>query len=69
MTQDEHVNIAYQSLQALQDQRVVLPAAQLDAIAALKNILREIVSGDAMILPVPKGVAQDIPKVKKDASK
>lgn len=71
MTNDDHVNIAWQSLQALQDDRVMLPAAYLDGVAALKTILREVYNRNLMIVPVPQGVPQDIPKpkAKKDASK
>ena len=47
------------------------PAAYLDGVAPLKTILRDVYNRNLMIVPVPQGVPQDIPKpkAKKDASK
>lgn len=65
----QHINIALGSLRALQDERVVIPATQVEAIAALMGLLRNIANGEAMIAPVAQGMPQDIPKAKKTSNK
>ena len=53
MKNQEVQNIASQSLNALSDNRVMLPADSLEAVASLKNILRSLITGQHVLVPAP----------------
>ena len=60
MTQQEMQVIANRSLNALNDNRVMIPADAVEALADLKNVLRQLMAGTSVvILNNPEPVAVD----------
>ena len=53
--------VASQSLNALNDTRVMVPSDATEALADLKNILRGLLSGSLIITPAPTAVAPGPP--------
>lgn len=60
MSPQEVQMIASRSLNALSDNRVMVPSDASEALADLKSILRQLMSGQAVIIfPQPKAAEDD----------
>ena len=66
MTQQDVQNTANVGLTALSDSRVMVPANCLDGVADLKQILRQILTGDLVVMPAPP---QAVPEPSKAGGK
>jgi len=53
ISQEELNNIASTVIMALSDNRVMLPGNAADAVTDLKNILRQIIRGELVLMPAP----------------
>ena len=53
MDQNDVKQIATQTIVALSDNRVMLPSNSIEAVTDVKNILRQLVSGQLLLVDAP----------------